>query len=820
VHKIKKNIGWSLLGNILPLIVAVYFIPVLIKVYGVERFGLMTIAWSLVGYFGIFDMGFSRALTQVLSQRLVKNEQNNYVSEISNTTVQAMWLLGLVGSTLLFLIVPFLVQHVFHVSNVIFLETKKAFLILALCIPFVVNTMALKGIMDALELFRQSSIIRMCLGAGMFLMPYFASFFGVTLVYAFISLIILRIIIWAMHFIAVRKTQIIAKNETFNVRWLKLLSKLSGWIAVSNFIGPLMIYVDRFLIAHLLGATAIAFYVAPQEVLTKIWIIPMGFTTVLFPFFARDWLNKPTNTGLALEHGLSYVLIAITPIALLIAFFSHTWLEWWLGKNFSSNSSTLTVWLLAGVVANSMAQILFAYVQGTGRTDLSAKLHMLEAIPYWLLLWFLTKHYGINGAAVAWFFRSIVDYIGLAFLTYKLNKINISYILYPIKISLVLILIMLASILIDNNNYRNAIALVALPFAMIKIKQELQKLSFFSSIGQIVRKRNNKLIIDTVWPEQELEKVDSCPFCGSKEHKLAYENVKDWTFYTAPGSWTYVDCLDCHCLFLNTRPKKEYISKAYSNYYTHEKAAGDVINRFKLKLKNEIISKKYSVKLYPNLRLPDFFKYVLQFFYRYIYEPYGLPQLTLQATKGKIIDVGCGGGLVLSIAKQHGWDVIGLELDADAAKVANQKGLTVIHGSYEKLVDYPNYFDIIYCSHVLEHVYAPKEMLLSFKRALKPNGKLLLSLPNSQSFLRKIYGASWRGIEAPRHIAIPSQLELIHYLEEIGFKVEVERDIKSFTKAASQKIAKENAIPVRKLNFSSEFIDISNQDFCFITATA
>jgi 2-polyprenyl-3-methyl-5-hydroxy-6-metoxy-1,4-benzoquinol methylase len=321
------------------------------------------------------------------------------------------------------------------------------------------------------------------------------------------------------------------------------------------------------------------------------------------------------------------------------------------------------------------------------------------------------------------------------------------------------------------------------------------------------------------WDISELEYLNYCPFCGSIERIIAYENVRDWSFYAAPGNWTYWDCLDCNALYLDPRPKEAFIYKAYVNYYTHEDVTSSLVNQLKLRVKNEILAKKYTAKLHPNLHLPDFFKHLLSFFNKIIYEPYGLSHIT-SSPKGRLMDVGCGGGLVLSIAKQYGWDVMGLEFDADAVKVANQKGLPVQQGSYEKLDSYPDYFDIIYCSHVLEHVYNPKEMLLSFKRSLKPNGKLLLSLPNSQSYLRKMYGASWRGIEAPRHIAIPSQIELIKYLQEIGFKTHVEKDARAFTKTASRKIAHDNSMTYRKLNFSSSFIDERNQDFCFITATA
>jgi 2-polyprenyl-3-methyl-5-hydroxy-6-metoxy-1,4-benzoquinol methylase len=323
-------------------------------------------------------------------------------------------------------------------------------------------------------------------------------------------------------------------------------------------------------------------------------------------------------------------------------------------------------------------------------------------------------------------------------------------------------------------------------------------------------------IIDLAWDASELEHVDHCSFCGSANRNVAFKDVQDWSFYCAPGKWTYWDCIDCGSLYLDPRPKEAYIHKAYTKYYTHESLSANLLDSLKLRLKNEIIAKKYGVKLRPNLCLPNFFRFFLGCFNDIISEPYGIPTLKL-GSKGRIVDVGCGSGLVLSIAKEYGWDVLGLEFDEAAAKAANKKNIPVLLGGYEGLNEYSASFDIIYCSHVLEHVYRPKEMLLIFKKALKKDGKLLLCLPNSQSFLRGIYGLSWRGIEAPRHIVIPSINSLVRYLNEIGFSTQVDVNRKPFTRSFSHKIAKKNSISVRKLNFDKKFIDINNQDFTFIT---
>jgi O-antigen/teichoic acid export membrane protein len=487
-HILKKNIAWSLIGNLPPLFVGIWLMPIIIQSYGLERFGLLAIAWAIVGYFGLFDMGLSRALTQFISQRLPLDNQQKIISEMIYTALRTMWMLGLIAAIVMGCSIPLLVKYVFNVSPEIYAETEQSFLILALCVPFVLHATGIKGVMDALNLFKQSSIIRMVFGSGMFIAPFIASFFGANLVNAMISLVILRIIVWIMHYVAIRKKDLTLHGPVFKTQWLKSLFGFGGWIAVSNIIGPLMVYLDRFLIAHLLGASAVAYYVAPYEIVTKMWVISAGFTTVLFPLFAREWLLNPEYSAQILNKALRYVLMLLTPAVILMAYLAQSWLGIWIGHDFAIKSASIAVWLISGVLINSLAQVLYVYVQGAGRSDLTAKLHLAEALPYWLLLWYLIKNLGLQGAAIAWFLRCAVDCIGLAYLTVRIKTINSSYILNPILWSIGLVSALIMSLLIDNNNVLKFVLISLLLVTTYLIIVMLKKDNIFVLINQFFLK--------------------------------------------------------------------------------------------------------------------------------------------------------------------------------------------------------------------------------------------------------------------------------------------------------------------------------------------
>lgn len=274
-----------------------------------------------------------------------------------------------------------------------------------------------------------------------------------------------------------------------------------------------------------------------------------------------------------------------------------------------------------------------------------------------------------------------------------------------------------------------------------------------------------------VWPAQDLESVGNCPYCGHDQRQCAYASVQDWAFGAAPGEWTYWDCAHCHALYLAPRPTPQSISRAYARYYTHVPAVSSPIAHLKQRLRNELWFHALGVDFRPRLCLPRFAGLWVRGLRHWIAEPFGLRQLA-QMPKGLLIDVGCGNGEKLELAGRLGWRTCGIELDAAAVHAARSHGLDVRHGSYQELTRMPELADCIICSHVLEHVHEPLALLRHLRAALKPGGTLLLSTPNARSHLRNVYGPYWRGLEAPRHLAIADQTWLCRHLQALGFVCE------------------------------------------------
>lgn len=300
--------------------------------------------------------------------------------------------------------------------------------------------------------------------------------------------------------------------------------------------------------------------------------------------------------------------------------------------------------------------------------------------------------------------------------------------------------------------------------------------------------------LDDPWPVENTERVDTCPYCGSHERTLAYKDVQDWSFNCAPGKWNYWDCVSCQSLYLDPRPTRSSIGAAYAKYYTHgSDGAVSFMQVMKTHLRNECLSQKLSVNIEPRLHLPKLLGGLLALIGKRVAVPFGWTFLASRP-RGSFLDVGCGAGLAVRFAQQLGWEAMGLEIDPAAVREARRTGLNIVQGTYEQLTQYERQFDCIMCSHVLEHVHEPHDLLAQLKVAIKPGGVILLALPNSLSAMRRHFGANWRGLEAPRHLSIPSESRLLQLLVESGFLVESVAGSEIGTAAESYRIQRRSLV--------------------------
>jgi len=404
-----RNTVWNLVGQITPMAVGLFAIPRLISSLGTDRFGVLLIAWMVVGYFSFFDLGLGRAMTNLVAQTLATNSDRE-LPAIVWTANMLMGAIGIIGAIVLAMLSPILVHDLLKTPLALQSETTRAFYILSASVPFVISTTGFRGVLEARQRFGMINLVRIPMGIATFAAPLLVLPWSKTLPAVVGILVVARALFWLIYAVlALHDMPLLLHKFEIDRRLLPMLFSFGAWMTVSNIVSPLMAYLDRFLIGMLLSLTAVAYYATPFEIVTKFLILPAAIVGVLFPAFSTALVADPEHAAKLFRRTVKYVAIAQFPLTLLIVLFAQSGLNLWLGPAFASHSTRVLQWLAIGVFANGLATLPFALVQGAGRADITGKLHLLELPFYLVTVWALTKHFGIQGTAIAWMIRVVID---------------------------------------------------------------------------------------------------------------------------------------------------------------------------------------------------------------------------------------------------------------------------------------------------------------------------------------------------------------------------------------------------------------------------
>jgi SAM-dependent methyltransferase len=238
----------------------------------------------------------------------------------------------------------------------------------------------------------------------------------------------------------------------------------------------------------------------------------------------------------------------------------------------------------------------------------------------------------------------------------------------------------------------------------------------------------------------DFETLNTCVLCESDQLKNIYK-TRD-RHYGIKGEFTIDKCESCGLVFLNPMPTEKHLTSLYpKTYYAYQ----DFYEK-----KPSFIAAFYK-KYLVNIRTKD-------------------PKFD---TPGRILDLGCGSGLFLYKMKQEGWEVYGVEVNENAAKLGNDLEQLNIHiGDLMSSNYQSDFFDYVRLNHSFEHIPNPEEVLNEIHRILKPDGKLFIGVPNIDSFNARLFKRYWWYLCAPVHTFNYSVSTLSRMLDKHGFLVE------------------------------------------------
>jgi SAM-dependent methyltransferase len=239
-----------------------------------------------------------------------------------------------------------------------------------------------------------------------------------------------------------------------------------------------------------------------------------------------------------------------------------------------------------------------------------------------------------------------------------------------------------------------------------------------------------------------------CPACGNSSGSIYLAGCRD-LLCGVDGEWSIQECSCCGLLFTVPRCHEAQAAAFYPKPYPAYYPETGVKPRSFLSILKWASSLPYRIRFgSPGLRPV----------------PFG---------QKRFLDVGCGGGALLSEMQALGWSCFGIDASDESVRSSREMvpQASVRKALLKDLVE-EGFYDLIVLCHVLEHLPDPILSLQHCFRLLRPGGKLVVVVPNIASAEAQLFSRSWLGLEIPRHLIHFTERTAQKVIERAGFQIE------------------------------------------------
>lgn len=407
---VSRNTTYNIIGAALPIALALATVPVYLKLVGSDRYGVLAIAWLLLGYFGLFDLGLGRATSQRIAAQRNADPADRAATFWTALCINGV--MGGIGALIFWPVSYYLFGHFFRVDEALRPEVLAAAPLLALAVPIATSTGVLTGALQGRERFLEVNVISVISTTLFQLLPLavawlYGPYLPIVLLSALAARAIALLVLWQ------RCRSDLLRGHPVRPDWklVKPLLSYGGWVMLTSIVGPMLVMSDRFLIGAILGAVVVGHYSVIFQLAERITVIPMALTNAMFPRLAL--LTGEEANRLAAD-AIRAVMTVMTPIMVGGIFILDPFLSLWVGAAIAEEVGFVGKILLIGFWVNSLALVPYARLQATGRPDLVTKVLLAELPVYIPALYFAVTSFGLVGAAVTFSIRLAVDHVLLS----------------------------------------------------------------------------------------------------------------------------------------------------------------------------------------------------------------------------------------------------------------------------------------------------------------------------------------------------------------------------------------------------------------------
>lgn len=402
---IVRNYGVNILGAILPLLIGLITIPIYVHAVGDERYGVISIVWLLLGYAGFLDLGLARASENALARASLEDPSER--SKVIVTSFSLNLILGFLGAGIMYASAAIVLERVLNITPSIHAEVWSAVPWIAVLLPAALVSGLISGSLESRERFASANLISvLSTSIGQVTPVICATVVSNKLDYVIPTAVLTRLFCIVAALIYVYRCERPLAARHFDRHTARELLRYGGWVTVSSIISPMLVSLDQFVVGWRTGVANVTFYAVPMTLISRSQVFAAAMAKTIFPRLSRYDLDQ---ASLLAEQSTNFLALAFAIVCGPAIFLVTPAISLWIGADFAAKAAPVAQILLLGAWINGVAFIPFGFLQARGMPDVTAKFHLLESVPYVLVLVLLCTHFGLLGAAIAWTLRVAVD---------------------------------------------------------------------------------------------------------------------------------------------------------------------------------------------------------------------------------------------------------------------------------------------------------------------------------------------------------------------------------------------------------------------------
>jgi len=408
---VSKNAAYNLIGTAIPSLLVLVTVPLYLHLVGVERYGVLTLCWVILGYANFLDLGLGFAVARGVA---ASGDSSEAAADIFWTGFWTSAAAGVVatlavyiGSLLYFGSVNF--GSVSDPGDSMTAEITAALPILAATVPIALLGSTVGGALQGRERFLQINMISTTTQTLVQLLPLLVAYVWTPALSTLIAAALVgRLIglIWGGW--TCKKAVPLTSVRPPSRRRVRELVTFGGWVVLATIANGILHSLDRLVIGGTIGAAAVAAYAIAYGLISRVYLIPHGLSAALLPRYAAVAEDERQRL---IRGAVQAVAVTTTPVIVTLIAITEPFFNIWIGRELAAVAAPVGYVLAGGFWIYCIGHMASTMVQSTGRPDRVAKVVLAEVLPYCAALFAGIWAFGLVGAAAAFTLRVAVDFV-------------------------------------------------------------------------------------------------------------------------------------------------------------------------------------------------------------------------------------------------------------------------------------------------------------------------------------------------------------------------------------------------------------------------